>query len=174
MRILFPVLLLLAFVMESTIAVPLAWTGGRALLVLTTVVYYSMVHGATAGTLYGAGLGFLVDLGVLSAPGLNMLSYAVVGFLVGSVLDALYKDNGWTQAGALFAGALVHSALTFLLVTRLDFQGLPFYLLRHGLVTGFLTALSGPFLLALIERLIGKDIYFDAHRVVLHHRRPAR
>ena len=174
MRILFPVLVLLAFIFESTLAVHLAWTGGRPLLVLATVVYYSLVYGATAGTIYGTGLGFLVDLTVISSPGLTMLSFAVVGFLVGSALDSLYKDNGLTQAGALFFGALLHSALTFLLVTRLDFQGLPAYVLRHGLVTGLLTALSGPLVLAVIERLLKKDIYFDAHRVVFQHRRPAR
>lgn len=174
MRFLFPLLLLLTFVFESTLAVSLAWTGGRALLVLATVVYYSMVYGATAGTIYGAGLGFLVDLTVLSAPGLSMLSYAVVGFLVGSALDSLYKDNGWTQAWALFVAALIHSTLLFLFVTQFDFPGLPRYLLRHGLVSGALTALSGPLVLALLERLLKKDIYFDAHRVVFQHRGTAR
>lgn len=174
MRYFFPLLVLLAFVLESTIAVPLAWTGGRALLVLATVVYYSMVNGATAGTIYGAGVGFLVDLTVLSAPGLSMLTYAVSGFLVGSVLDSLYKDNGVTQAGALFAAAMLHATITFLIVTRIDVQGLPVYLLRHGLVTGILTAASGPLTLALLERLLKKDIYIDANRVVFQHRRAAR
>lgn len=174
MRFLFPTLLLLAFVLEPTLGARLDWIGGHPLLVLATVVYYSLVHGATAGTLFGLGLGAFSELGSLAPPGLTMLSFSIVGFCVGSTLDSLYKDNGWTQAVVLFLAVLLHESIAFLMITRLDLRALPLYLVRHALLTGALTALTGPLVLAGLERLFHWDIYIDAHRVVIQRRRASR
>lgn len=174
MRFLFPALLVLAFVLEPTLGARLDWIGGRPLLVLATVVYYSLVHGATAGTIFGLALGAVAELGSLAPPGLTMLSFSIVGFCVGSTLDSLYKDNGWTQAVVLFLAVLLHESIAFLMVTRLDLRTLPLYLFRHALLTGALTAAIGPLALAGMERLFHWDIYIDAHRVVVQRRRPSR
>lgn len=63
---------------------------------------------------------------------------------MGSTLDSLYKDNGWTQAVVLFLAVLLRESIAFLMVTRLDLRTLPLYLFRHALLTGALTAAIGP------------------------------
>lgn len=171
MRILFPVALLLAFVLEPTAGSRLIWTGGRPLFVLGLVVYYALVKGSVAGTLFGWAAGLLYDLTTLHTTGLRMLSFSVVGFTVGNTWDSVYKDNLWTQAVILFLAVLLHEAVTFLVVTRLDFGGFLPFAVRYALPTGLITAVSLPLLFWALKGLTRREISLDARRVVIRRRR---
>ena len=171
MRILFPLSLLLAFVLEPTLGARIGLFGGRPRFVMGLVVYYSLIRGAPSGTIFGWAMGFLCDMTSLSRPGLNSLSFSVVGFTVGNTWDSVYKDHAWTQALILFLAVLLHEAIVFLVVTRLDVAAFVPCTLRYAVPTALVTATAFPLLLAAFERLFRREISFDAHRVIIRRRR---
>jgi rod shape-determining protein MreD len=171
MRILFPVALLLAFVMEPVIGAHFHILGGRPLLILGLVVYFALVRGAPAGAFFGWMIGFLCDMTGIHNMGLKTLTFSVVGFGVGNTLDSVYKDNAWTQATILFLAVLLHESLSYLVVTRLDIGGYLPYTVRVALPTALVTAAAFPLLLSGFERMTRKEISFDARRVVIRRRR---
>lgn len=166
MRPLLYVALAVALLLEPTLSGPLALLGGRPLLMLSVVVYYAWMNGPLAGTLFGLGLGLVADLLSIHNPGLNMLGFSLVGAIVGRTEESVYKDHGWVQALVLFLAALLHETIGYALVTRLDLSGYPIYALRYILPTAGLTAAAFPLFIALWERLFGREISFDAQRVV--------
>jgi rod shape-determining protein MreD len=170
-RILFPLALLLAFVLEPTAGARFIVTGGRPLFVLGLVVYFALVKGAVAGTVFGWAVGFLYDLTTIHTTGLRMLSFSIVGFAVGNTWDSVYKDNAWTQAIILLLAVLLHEAVTFLVVTRLDLRDFLPYTFRYALPTGLATAVSFPILFWAFTRLTRREISLDARRVVIRRRR---
>lgn len=166
MRPLLYVALAVALLLEPTLSGPLGILGGRPLFLLSVVVYYAWLNGALKGTIFGCGLGLVADLMSLHNPGLHMLGFSLVGAAVGNTWEVVYKDRAWVQALVLFLAALLHETIGYALATRLDLSGYPIYALRSILPTAVLTAAAFPFIINLWERLFGREISFDAQRVV--------
>ncbi len=160
-----------ALLFEPTVGARLAQFGGTPRILLGIVVYFSLVQGATQGILFGLFAGLLADLTSLHTTGLNMMSYSVVGFTVGHTWESMYKDNALTQAMVLFLAVLLHESLIYLVVTRLEIEAFPPYMLRFGIPNGLFTAILFPLLILWIERTFRREISFDARRVVVRRRR---
>jgi rod shape-determining protein MreD len=171
MGVIFPVSLVLAFLLEPTLGARINLLGGHPLFVLGLVIYFALVKGAPAGTLFGWLMGFLCDMTTIGNMGLRSFSYSVVGFTVGNTWDSVYKDNGWTQAVILFLGVLIQGSLVYFVVTRLALGDYIPFLIRNVAPTAAVTAAAFPLMLAAFERLARKEISFDARRVVIRRRR---
>jgi rod shape-determining protein MreD len=171
MRVLFPMALASAFIIELTVGARMNVLGGHPLLILGFVVYFALIKGAPAGAIFGWCMGFLSDMTAIHNMGLQTLSFSVVGFAVGNTWDSVYKDNALTQAAILFIAVLVHGTLTYLVTTRLDLPDFVPYLIRNVVPTAAVTAAAFPLMLSAFERLTRKEISFDARRVVIRRRR---
>ena len=163
--------IVLALLIEPTVAARLIRLGGAPHLLLGMLVYFSLVRGATAGTLLGLAAGLLADLTSLHTTGLNMMSYCVVGFTVGHTWESMYKDNAFTQAMVLFLAVLLHESIVYFVVTRLDIGAFLPYLLRFAVPNGLMTAAIFPLMILGVERMFRREISFDARRVVVRRRR---
>jgi rod shape-determining protein MreD len=164
-------LLALAFVLEPTLAALIPWVQGRPLLVLGLLVYYALVRGAPAGTLFGLFLGFLSDLMALHGLGLFMLTHAVVGFAVGNTWTSVYKGSAWVQGVILFLAVMLHESITYMVLTRLDIGSFPAFLVRFAAPTSLVTAAALPLVLLAGESLLRKELRFDTRPVVVRRRR---
>lgn len=171
MRLIFPTALVSAFVLEPTAGARFNILGGHPLFVLGLVVYFALVKGAPAGTIFGWCMGYLCDMTAIHNVGLQSLSFAVVGFAVGNTLDSVYKDSALTQAAILFFAVLLHGTIVYFVVTGLALSDFPAYLVRSVVPTAVVTAALFPLMLSAFERLTRKEISFDARRVVIRRRR---
>jgi len=163
--------IVLALFLEPTVGARLARFGGTPRLLLGVVVYFSLLKGGTAGTLFGLLLGLVADLTSLHTTGLNMLSFSICGFMVGQTWEHMYKDNALTQAMILFLVVLLHESILYMVVTKLDLGAYFPYLLRFAVPNGIATAIVFPLGLLAVERMFRREISFDARRVVVRRRR---
>ena len=149
MRPLLVIGLILSILFEPTLMPRLSPVGGRPLLLLSVVVYYAWMRGAVPGTLFGLAMGLLADLFALNTPGLRMFGMSLVGAAVGNIWGSIYKTA------------------VFLVGSSLDLAAYPAWFLRQILPSAVLTALVFPLLIAAWEQVTGREVSFDAERVVV-------
>ena len=150
-------LLLLAFVLQTTWVHLFEIAGLKPDLVLLVLVYTALRSGPVESTLLGFGIGFIQDLYAPADLGLNALTKSVVGFSVGYGRSGVVAESVWVQVSFLVGGVLVHDLLYYLGSSAVDLADVPFFWLRYGpgsaLYTGALgAALSG--LLLVRRRLL--------------------
>ena len=167
MRPLLVIGLVLAILFEPTLMPRLSPVGGRPLLLLSVVVYYSWMRGAVPGTLFGLAMGLLADLLALNTPGLRMFGMSLVGAAVGNIWGSIYKDRTLVQWLVLALAAWLYETAVYLVGSSLDMAGYPAWFLRQILPSAVLTALAFPLLIMAWEQATGREVSFDAERVVV-------
>ena len=121
MRLKHAILLFLAFVVDSTWGHEIAILGIRPDFVLMMLIYGAMGSGAFAGTVLGFSVGLLEDFnGSPEHLGLNAMCNTLVAYGVGIAGNALYRDSLSTLLFTLLAAGIVHSAVYWLVFTRLQ------------------------------------------------------
>ena len=121
MRLKHVILLFLAFVVDSTWGHEIAIRGIRPDFVMIMLIYSAMESGAFAGTILGFSVGLLEDFnGSPEHLGLNALCNTLVAYGVGIAGNTLYRDSLSTLLLTLLAAGFVHSAIYWLVFTRLQ------------------------------------------------------
>ena len=159
--------LVLAILLETTLGPRLSPLGGRPLFLLSVVVYFAWMRGAVPGILFGLAIGLLADLMSLNAPGLRMFAMCLVGGAVGNITGSIYKDRRLVQWLALAFAVWLYETAVFLVGTGLDAAAYPAWLLRQIIPSAVLTALLAPLVIMAWEQLTGREVSFDAERVVV-------
>jgi len=118
-------ILLAAFVLQTTIVPHLKVYGVQPDLILVVVVIYAFNQGPVAGSVAGFFGGLLEDLVLIRGVGLNVLCKTIVGYLGGLVERALFADNVFLIMIAIFVATIlnqiIYGALIYLLGERVLF-----------------------------------------------------
>ncbi|HNX28253.1 MAG TPA: rod shape-determining protein MreD [Syntrophomonadaceae bacterium] len=110
----------LAVFLQSTVFGFYSIKGTLPDMVLVFVVFFSVINGAAKGTVYGFLCGLLEDLYLGRFIGINAISKALTGFLVGKLQGGFFRENFFIGALAVAIGTLLN-ALILLLLSRLAF-----------------------------------------------------
>jgi rod shape-determining protein MreD len=159
--------IILAVLFETTAGPRLSPVGGRPMFLLSVVVYFAWMRGTVPGTLFGLGLGLLADLMSLNPPGLRMFSMCLVGAVVGNITGSIYKDRAVVQWLVLSFAVWLNETSVFLIGTGVDLAAYPAWFLRQIVPSAVWTALLCPLAIMMWEHLTGREVSFDAERVVV-------
>ncbi|QGG47260.1 rod shape-determining protein MreD [Heliorestis convoluta] len=107
--------LFLSAVLQTTLFHSLSIQGIGPNLVLILVIFYSLLQGSRSGSIFGVLAGLFLDLFSGRYIGLNILTMAAVGGLIGLIEGRLYKDNLLVPMGAVFVGTIAFNLLAYLL-----------------------------------------------------------
>jgi rod shape-determining protein MreD len=109
-------ILLLAYLIQSVVAVYLSVGNITPDIVLIVVLSYGLLFGWEVGLIAGVLGGLLVDLTFSRYIGLHLLTLGLVGFVAGLVEEKVFKDNLLLAPIAGFLGSLAsHSILMMVL-----------------------------------------------------------
>lgn len=122
-----------AFFLQYGVLNNLGWGIFCPLLLMFFPVFGGLLGGALCGMLHGAVAGFLIDLIIGRFLGLNLLVWAIVGWLCGRLTRGLFKEN---YLIAIVSVLLAHSVASML------------YAVLAGLISGHF------FSMTLIGRII--------------------
>lgn len=134
-------LLLLAFLLQTTWISLVAVFELQPDLIVLTLVYLALAVGPFEATLLGFGVGFLQDVYLPANLGLNALANSIVGFAVGYGRTGIMADQVQVQIGLVFGAVLVHDLIYYVGDHSLPLAEVPFFWLRYSLGRAFYTSL---------------------------------
>src|SRR5262245_3100226 len=102
---------LVAWVLETTLGQWLTIRGARPDLVLAVVAYAALTRRGRWGTITGVCAGLLVDVLSPSSFGAHAAGGAAVGWALGNVWRAVYRDRWESQVLCLAAAELISDAI---------------------------------------------------------------
>jgi len=114
----YPVILLLAFaglLLQCTLFSHAAIAGVKPDFVLILVLFTAILEGPKKGILYGYTLGLLEDIITGRFIGLNALSKALTGFIVGWFTGRTYSENLLVPIISVFVGTIFNGLFFFIL-----------------------------------------------------------
>jgi len=121
----FALLLGLALLLESTLLQFVRVAGVRPDLVLVLVVFYAIINGSKEGAFWGFMGGLAKDFLSGYYLGLNALSLAVIGYLVGLGHTRLFRESHYVLAGVTFLATVLVEVFRYLLILGLGITILP-------------------------------------------------
>lgn len=148
--------LLVSFIVQTTIIPHLRVFGAQPDLILIVVVTYAFIQGPNAGSIAGFFGGILQDLVLIRGVGLNVLCKTIMGYLGGLVERALFADNIVLIMIAIFVATILN---------QLIYAGLIFLLGEKVLFWSTFTGLIIPS--ALYNALLAPVVYYLLLRVVV-------
>lgn len=108
-------ILSVALVLHQSLFVTVRFGDAHPQVMLLVAVAGGLLAGAERGALIGFTAGLLADLFVQTPLGLSALTFALVGFVVGSVQSGIVHSAWWigplTALAASFAGVLLYGML---------------------------------------------------------------
>lgn len=104
-----------SLLMESTLLDRMKLMGVKPDLLLVAVVLFALARGARPAARLGFVFGLSEDLLIGKYIGLNALSKASIGYLVGLGENRLYKDNPLIPVAGLFTGTIVYEVIYLVL-----------------------------------------------------------
>ncbi len=91
-RLIWPVLFLLLYLIQSAVSV--FYTGWLSCdLILLALYSYAMLRGETAGGIMGLAIGLVQDAMTVGLFGYHMLTRAAIGFAVGLTKEKVFSEN---------------------------------------------------------------------------------
>lgn len=116
-------LLLLTFIVESTLLRFIKIYGVEPDLLMVVVVSFALLDGKYSGIIYGLFAGFLQDVFFNPAVGMTMIPYMIVGYLSGYFNTKVFKEKTFTDFIYVVLSSLVFNAIMLF----------EMYLLNHSL-----------------------------------------
>lgn len=136
-------LLLLAFVLQTTWLHLFAVSGLRPDLILVVLVHIALRSPQLESTVLGFGAGLLQDLYSPADLGLNALAKSLVGFAVSYGRIGVVADSVQVQIAFLCGSVVVHDLIYYLGSSGVSLATAPGYWLGHGLGQGLYTCVLG-------------------------------
>ena len=143
-------LLILAFILQTTWVHAFEIIGLRPDLVVLVLIYIALRSGSFEATLLGFAIGFLQDIEMPHNLGLNALANSVIGFAVGWVRLHITADNFLVQISLIFGAVLLHDLIYYIGDSSIVWSEIPFFWLRYGPGRALYTSLIGMLLSALL------------------------
>ena len=136
-------LLILAFVLQTTWVHALEIFAVKPDLVLLVLVYIALRAGEFEATILGFCVGFLQDIYMPADLGLNALANSLIGFTVGYGRTGVVADSIQVQLALVFGAVLLHDLVYYLGSSIVALTDVPFFWLRYGLGRALYTSLLG-------------------------------
>jgi rod shape-determining protein MreD len=136
-------LLLVAFVLQTTWGYLFDILELRPDLILLALVYIALRVGPFEATLLGFGIGLLQDAYMPQNLGLNTLVKSVAGFGVGYGRTGIMADDLQVQTFLIFGVVLVHDLIYYLGFSGVGLAEAPLLWLRYGVGRALYTSLIG-------------------------------
>jgi rod shape-determining protein MreD len=115
-RLRLSVLLLVSVLLQTTVVTDVRLRGSCADLMLLFAICAGLAGGAEMGAISGFAAGLLIDLFLHSTPvGLSALTYCLVGFGVGAVRRAVFRE-GWLLPPAIALVASSSGVILFVMI----------------------------------------------------------
>lgn len=111
-------LYILAFFLQYGVLNNLGWGVLAPQLLMFFPVFGGMLSGPISGAKHGAIVGLLQDLVIGRFIGLNIITWAIVGFLAGFATRGLFKENYFIAILGIFSACMA-SAVTYTLLVGL-------------------------------------------------------
>jgi rod shape-determining protein MreD len=135
--------LLLAFLVQTTWVHRIAVFELEPDLVLLVLVFAALSAGACEATILGFAVGFLQDVYLPANLGVNALAKSIVCFAIGFGRIGIMAERVQVQVGLVFGAVLVHDAIYYLGDHGLQLAQVPLFWLRYSLGRAFYTSLIG-------------------------------
>ncbi len=139
----YALLLLLAFILQTTWVEFLAISSLKPDLVLLVLIFAALRQGSTPATLLGFAVGLLQDAYMPADFGLNALLKSTVGFAVGYGRSRVVGDSVQVQVALIFAAVLAHDLVYYVGTSAIGLADAPFFWVRYGLGRALYTGLVG-------------------------------
>ncbi len=143
-------LLLLAFILQTTWIHAFEIIGLRPDLVVLVLIYIALRSGSFEATLLGFAIGLIQDIDMPHNLGLNALVNAIVGFAVGWVRLHITAETFLVQIALIFGAVLLHDLIYYIGDSSIVWSEIPFFWLRYGPGRALYTSLIGMLLSALL------------------------
>tara|TARA_B100000029_G_scaffold506802_1_gene590222 strand:- start:791 stop:1273 length:483 start_codon:yes stop_codon:yes gene_type:complete len=143
-------LLILAFILQTTWIHAFEIIGLRPDLVVLVLIYIALRSGSFEATLLGFAIGLIQDIDMPHNLGLNALVNAIVGFAVGWVRLHITAETFLVQIALIFGAVLLHDLIYYIGDSSIVWSEIPFFWLRYGPGRALYTSLIGMLLSALL------------------------
>lgn len=153
---------LIAWVLESALGQWLTVRGARPDFVLAVVAYAALTRRGRWGTITGVCAGLLVDILSPAPFGAHAAGGAAVGWVLGNLWRAVYRDRWESQVLSLVAAVLISDVVVLWVGGSGPDASVLRILLARSLPSGVYTALLCPPLFALIAHLAHLRIRWDS------------
>jgi rod shape-determining protein MreD len=118
-------LVILAVLLQTTVFQFLRVAGVSPDLILVLVVFFAISNGPRHGAVLGFVGGLVQDLLSGFYIGMNALSMALTGYIVGLGYHTLFRESPWIMAAIAFIASLGAQSLNYLLLLSLGVTILP-------------------------------------------------
>ncbi|HAW60303.1 MAG TPA: rod shape-determining protein MreD [Actinobacteria bacterium] len=103
--------LLLSFILQTTLVPHLKIFGAQPDLILVVVAVYAFIHGSAGGSIGGFFGGLLQDMVLIRNMGFNALCKTIVGYLAGLVERTVFAESILLPMVAIFIASLIHETI---------------------------------------------------------------
>lgn len=133
-------LLLLAFIIQSTVVEHIAIRGIKPDFILIILIYVSLRSGSMIGVILGFSIGLLQDFyGPPANLGLNALCKSLLGFGVGIGKEGLYKDSMLVLMLTLVISYITHDIIYHIIDARFTLDAVVSWFIGVSLPSVFYT-----------------------------------
>jgi rod shape-determining protein MreD len=139
----YALLLILAFVLQTTWVEFLVLSSLKPDLVLLVLIFLALREGPMAAMALGFFIGLLQDVYAPTDLGLNALLKCTVGFAVGYGRTRVVGDNIQVQVAFICIAVLVHDLFYYAFTSAISLGNAPFFWMRYGIGRAIYTGLIG-------------------------------
>ena len=133
-------LLLLAFIIQSTVVEHISIRGIKPDIILIILIYVSLRSGSMMGVVLGFSIGLLQDFyGPPANLGLNALCKSLLGFGVGIGKEGLYKDSMLVLMLTLVISYITHDIIYHIIDARFTLDAVVSWFIGVSLPSVFYT-----------------------------------
>ncbi len=152
--------LLAAYLADTALTPPFALGGARPSFLLGVVTYVALTRRAAWGMAIGGLAGLCVDITAPTPFGAHAAGGVVVGYLIGSLWRAVYREHLPAQVLCLVASVCLSDAVASL-VAGAPARALGPRLLRESLPAAAYTAIACPLVVGAVLRLFHLRIRWE-------------
>lgn len=136
-------LLILAFVLQTTWVEFIAVSDLRPDLILLIITIVALREGPILAALLGFAIGLLQDAYAPADFGLNALLKCTAGFVVGHGRARVVSDNIQVQVALIFLTVFLHDLFYYVATSAITLYDIPYFWMRYGLGRSIYTGLVG-------------------------------
>ena len=125
-KIVYVILLIFALALQDTWVPKIAVFGVEPYLLIFFVIFSAMFFNPLKACFIGAAIGLVEDLLIGRFIGINLMSMALVGYLISFIGSKFYKDNYLIPIVSVFGGTVLFG-FTYIIISHFCGLNLPFF-----------------------------------------------